>query len=125
MGQPVAQVAVLWNVVMGQQGVGPGLADQGGLAVLAVAQQLHGAMLVRVELADAVFVEEAAGHPAEFVGAEPGLGFEPEGVEGAVVAGEESRGVMVVHDWPSNIRRAVSDGNGSPLRERFLGATIE
>jgi len=69
-------------------------------AVLAVAQQLHGAMLVRVELADAVFVEEAPGHPAEFVGAEPGLGFEPEGVQGAVVAGEEGGVVEVSHGWP-------------------------
>lgn len=103
---------------MGQQGIGPGLADHGGLAVLAVAQQLHGAMLVRVEFADAVFVEEAPGHPAEFVGAEPGLGFEPEGMEGAVVAGEEGGGVVVVHDWPSRIRRAVSNGNGIPPRER-------
>lgn len=85
---------------MGQQGIGTGLADHGSLAVLAVAQQLHGAMLVRVELADAVFVEEAPGHPAEFVGAEPGLGLEPEGMEGAVVAGEEGRVLKVSHGRP-------------------------
>lgn len=78
-------------MVMRQQGIGPGLADHRGLLVLPVAQQLHIAVLVRVEFADAVLVEEASAQPPEFVGAEPGLGFEPEGVEGAVVAGEKDR----------------------------------
>lgn len=34
------------------------------------------------------------------MGAEPGLGFEPEGVERAVVACEEGGGVKVSHGWP-------------------------
>ncbi|MNJ46601.1 hypothetical protein D3C77_417340 [compost metagenome] len=61
--------------MVGEQGIGPGFADHGGRLVLTVAQQLHAAMLVRVELADAVFVEVAPRQPAEFVGAEPDLGF--------------------------------------------------
>ena len=93
-------MAVLRNMVMRQQGIRPGLADHRGLLILPVAQQLHVAELVRVELADAVFVEEACAQSAEFVGAEPGLGFEPKGVEWAVVAGEEGGGVKVSHGWP-------------------------
>ncbi|MNN41711.1 hypothetical protein D3C81_1558450 [compost metagenome] len=84
-------------MVMRQQGIGPGFADHRGFLVLAIAQQLHGAVLIRVELAHAVFVVEVTTQPAEFVGAEPGLGFEPEGVEGAVVAGEEGRCIETVH----------------------------
>lgn len=85
--------------MMRQQGIGPGLADHRGLLVLTVAQQLNVAVLIRVELANVLFVEEASAQPAEFVGAEPGLGFEPEGVEGAVVAGGEGGGTVPV--WPS------------------------
>lgn len=62
-------------------------------------------MLVRVELAQAVCVEEVPGHPAEFVGAEPSLRFEPEGVERAVVAGEQGGSVEVSHGWPPWILR--------------------
>lgn len=87
-------------MVMRQQGIGPGLTDHGGLLVLAIAQQWHRTVLIRVELAHAVFVEEMTAQPAEFVGAEPGLGFEPEGVERAVVACEEGGGVKVSHGWP-------------------------
>lgn len=47
-----------------------------------------------------MFVEEVTAKPAEFVGAEPGLGFEPEGVERAVVASEEGRCGKVSHGWP-------------------------
>lgn len=47
-----------------------------------------------------MFVEEASAQSAEFVGAEPGLGFEPESVERAIVAGEEGRCVKVSHGWP-------------------------
>lgn len=88
---------------MRQQGIGTGLADHCGLLVPTVAQQLHRAVLVRVKLAYAVFVEEATGQPAEFMGAEPGLGFEPEGVEGPVVAGEEGGRMKVSHGWPPMI----------------------
>ncbi|MNR21151.1 hypothetical protein D3C85_1380360 [compost metagenome] len=91
------QVAVFRNVMVGEQGIGPGLADHGGRLVLAVAQQLHAAMLVRVEFADAVTIVETACQPAEFVGTEPGLGFEPEGVERAVVAGEQHRFIEISH----------------------------
>lgn len=61
---------------------------------------MHCTVLVRVELADAVCVEEASAQPAEFVGAEPSLGFEPDGVERAVVACEEGGGLKVSHGWP-------------------------
>ncbi|CAO3313130.1 hypothetical protein METHP14_920027 [Pseudomonas sp. P14-2025] len=47
-----------------------------------------------------MFVEEVTAQPAEFVGAEPGLGFEPEGVERAVVADEERGFLKVSHGWP-------------------------
>lgn len=84
-------------MVMRQQGIGPGLTDHGGLLVLAIAQQLHRAVLIRVELAHAVFVEKVTAQPAEFVGAEPCLGFEPESVEGAVVALEDGGGLEISH----------------------------
>lgn len=85
---------------MRQQGIGPGLADHGGLLVLTIAQQLHRAVLVWVELAHAVLVEEVPAQSAEFVGAEPGFGFEPECVEGAVVTGEKGGCLKVSHGWP-------------------------
>ena len=73
---------------MHEQGVGAGLADHQGVLVFTVLEQGEGAGLVGVEFADGVFVEVAAHEAPEIAGVEPGLGFEPEGVEGAVVAGE-------------------------------------
>jgi hypothetical protein len=48
----------------------------------------EGAGSVRIEFADGVFVEEAAHEGTEIASVERSLGFEPEGVERAVVAGE-------------------------------------
>lgn len=45
-------------------------------------------MLIAIKPADVMFVKVAAGQTAQLVRAEPGLGFEPERVEKAVVAGE-------------------------------------
>lgn len=88
MGQPMPQAAILRHVVVDQQGVGAGLTDHQRVVVFAVLQQGERAGLVRVEFADGVFVEEAAHEATEIAGVEPGLGFEPERVEWAVVAGE-------------------------------------
>ena len=38
-----------------------------------------------------MFVEEVPAQSAEFVGAKPGFGFEPERVKRAVVAGEDAQ----------------------------------
>lgn len=46
-------------------------------------------MLVGVQLANRALVERPADETAKVAGAEPGLVFEEEGVEGAVVAVEE------------------------------------
>lgn len=110
-------------MVMRQQGIGPGLADHRGHPVMTVAQQQHRAVLVRVELADAVFVEEATCHPAEFVGAEPGLGFEPEGMEGAIVAGEEGGSVKVSHGWPPGVLVGLSRQDAYAKSPRLLALT--
>lgn len=63
-------------------------ADHQGRLDLAVVVQREEAVLVGVELAGETLVEMAAHHAAEVANAEPGLGFEGEGVEEAVVAGE-------------------------------------
>lgn len=49
--------------------------------MLPIAQQMHLAVLVWVEFANAMFIEIVACEPAKFMGAELGLGFEPERVE--------------------------------------------
>jgi hypothetical protein len=48
-----------------------------------------------------MFVEEVPAQSAEFVGAKPGFGFEPERVKRAVVAGEDGRCIETVDVWPS------------------------
>ena len=89
VGQPFAQASVFGAVVVDQQGVDAGFADQQGVFDAAVDEHLRGLMLVGVEFADGAFVEEQAQESAQVTGAEPGLVLEEEGVEVEFVAGED------------------------------------
>lgn len=94
--------------MMRQHGVGPGLADHQRLGIPVIAEQHHTAMLIRIEPAQGALIDITAHQPPEFAGAEPGLGFEPEGMERAVVAGEEGGIVEVSHGWPPILRGLIS-----------------
>ncbi len=94
MGEPTSEAAVLRDAVLGEQSVSAGFADHQGFEVFTVLQERKGAVLVGVEFSYGASVEEATHESAEVAGVEPGLGFEPEGVEGAVVAGEKGGGAM-------------------------------
>lgn len=83
------QRTVFGDIVVDQHGEEAGFADEDVFAPLAVAVQPGGAALVWVEFVGGAFVEGFA-HEAGDVGeAEPGLVFELEGAELAVVADED------------------------------------
>lgn len=54
-------------------------------------------MLIAIKPADVMLVKVATGQTAQLVRTEPGLGFEPERVERAVVADEQGGLVKVSH----------------------------
>lgn len=89
MGQPFAQASVFGAVVVDQECVDAGFADEQGVFDGAVAEHFQGLMLVGVEFAHGAFVEVKAQEAAEVAGAEPGLVLEEEGVEVEFVAGED------------------------------------
>lgn len=91
MGQPFAQSSVFGAVVVDEQGVDAGFADQQGVFEGAVDEHSCGLVLVGVEFADGAFFDVEAQEAAEVAGAEPGLVFEEEGVEVEFVAGEDVR----------------------------------
>lgn len=88
MGQPFAQGSVFGAVVVDQQGVDAGFADQQGVFDDAMNEDSRGLMLIGVEFSDGAFIKEKAEQSAEVAGTEPGLVFEEEGVEVEFVAGE-------------------------------------
>jgi hypothetical protein len=89
VGQPFAQASVFGAVVVDQECVNAGFADEQGVFDGAVAEHFQSLVLVGVEFADGAFVEVEAQEAAEVAGAEPGLVLEEEGVEVEFVAGED------------------------------------
>jgi len=89
IGQPLAQLAVGGVMVVDEQGVHGGFADQLNVLHFPVTDQALGAPLIAVEFpGDAVF-EEHTHQASEIPGAEPRLALNDQGVKGQVVAGED------------------------------------
>lgn len=65
--------------------------------MLTVPQQLHLAVLVWIQFANAVLVEIAACQPTELLGAEPGLRVKPDRMEWPIVANKESWDLEISH----------------------------
>jgi len=91
VGQPFTQASVFGAVVVDEQGVDAGFADQQGVFEDAVNDDSRGLMLIGIEFSDGAVVEVEAQEAAEVAGAEPGLVLEEEGVEVEFVAGEDVR----------------------------------
>lgn len=92
VGKPVPKAAVLRSEVMDEGHVDGRFVDHDRGLMNAVVEQGEGAGLVGVEFAQRVRFEVAADKAAYVAGGKPDLGFEPEGVQGAVVAGEDDGG---------------------------------
>lgn len=91
VGEPFAQASVFGAVVVDEQCVDAGFADQQGVFQAAVDEHACGLALVGVEFSEGAFVDVEADEAAQVAGAEPGLVFEEEGVEVEFVAGEDVR----------------------------------
>lgn len=91
VGEPFAQGSVFGAVVVDEEGVDAGLADQQSVFDLVVDQGFAGLVLVGVEFSQHAFVEVDVQQAAQVSGAEPGLVLDEEGVEGEFVAGEDVR----------------------------------
>ena len=76
MGEPFAQASVFGTVVVDEQGVDAGFADQKGVFEAAVDEHSCGLALVGVEFSEGAFVDVEADEAAQVAGAEPGLVFE-------------------------------------------------
>jgi hypothetical protein len=98
VGEPFAQGSVFGAVVVDEEGVDAGFADQQGVFDLIVDQGFAGLVLVGVEFSQHAFVEVDVQQAAQVSGAEPGLVLDEESVEGEFVAGEDARcQVVFVH----------------------------
>jgi hypothetical protein len=91
VGQPFTQASVFGAVVVDEQGVDAGFADQQGVFEDAVNDDSRGLMLIGIEFSDGAFVEEKAKQTAQVSGAEPRLVFDQKRVEVEFVAGEDVR----------------------------------
>ena len=76
MGEPFAQASVFGAVVVDEQCVDAGFADQQGVFQAAVDERSSGLVLVRVEFSKGALVDVEADEAAQVAGAEPGLVFE-------------------------------------------------
>lgn len=98
VGEPFAQGSVFGAVVVDEEGVDAGFADQQGVFDLVVDQGFAGLVLVGVEFPQHAFVEVDVQQATQVSDAEPGLVLDEEGVEGEFVAGEDARcQVVFVH----------------------------
>ena len=82
-----------------EQRVHAGFADHRCLDNFAVLAQPNGAALVGVEFERDAWVQGMAHHAAQILSAEPGLMIKQEGVEEAVVAGENRRDKVRLGLW--------------------------
>lgn len=89
VGDPFPQGSVFGAVVVDEEGVDAGFADQQGVFDLVVDQGFAGLVLVVVEFSQHAFVEVDVQQATQVSGAEPGLVLDEEGVEGEFVAGED------------------------------------
>ena len=110
MGQPMPQRSVFGDVVVDEHGEEAGFADEDLFAPLAVAVEPGSAALVWIEFVGGAFVEGFAHEAGSVLEAEPGLVFELEGAELAVVADEDLGFEAVGHRLVS--LSGVSDGSG-------------
>ena len=92
MAQPLAQVTVFRDEVMDEQGEQAGLADHRAIDDFAVPTQEDMATLVGIEFQGEAFVQRVTHQATEILHAEPGFVVLHEGVEEAVVAGEDGGG---------------------------------
>ena len=92
MAQPLAQVAVFRNEVMNEQCEQAGFADHRAIDNFAIPTQEDMAALIGIEFQGEALVHRAAHQATEILDAEPGLVVLHEGVEEAVVAGEDGGG---------------------------------
>lgn len=92
MAQPLAQVAVFRDDVVDEQGEQSGFADHRAIDDFAVLAQEDIATLVGIEFQGETFVQRIAHQATEILNAEPGFVVLHEGVEEAVVAGEDGGG---------------------------------
>ncbi len=95
MAQPLAQVAVFRDEVMDEQGVQAGFADHRAIDNFAIPTQEDMAALVGIEFQGEAFVQRIAHQTTEILNTEPGFVVLHEGVEEAVVAGEDCGGEEV------------------------------
>jgi hypothetical protein len=92
MAQPMAQVTVFRNEVMDEQREQAGLADHRAIDDFAVTTQKDMATLIGIEFQGEAFVQGVTHQATEILHAEPGFVVLHEGVEEAVVAGEDGGG---------------------------------
>lgn len=89
MGEPFAQGTVFGAVVVDEEGVDAGFADQEGVFDLVVDQGFAGLVLVGVEFSQHAFVEVNVQQAAQVAGREPGLVLDKKGVKVEFVADED------------------------------------